>query len=425
MSKALQALRGMKDILPEQVGQWQHLQAIVTDTLAEYGYDEIRMPLMERTELFKRSVGEHTDIVEKEMYTLPERDGEGMTLRPEGTASCIRAALQNGLLHNQRQRLWYSGPMFRYERPQRGRYRQFHQIGAEAFGFAGPDVDFELLMICARLWDRLGLPGLSLEINSLGTPECRREYRDKLVAYLSEFSDQLDDDSKRRLQRNPLRVLDSKDPATRSVVADAPRLIDHLDEESSEHFEQLKQMLDSVGQAYRVNSSLVRGLDYYTHTVFEWLTDQLGAQNAVCAGGRYDGLVALIGGRSMPGVGFAMGVERLVELMDMAGSSAPAVHPHAYLVAVGDQAAQAAPALAERLRDEVSGLRLTMHCGGGSFKSQFKAADKSAAEVALVLGEDEVSDKRIGWKPLRGGDEQKQVAWDVLAGELTALLTRD
>ncbi|HHO68682.1 MAG TPA: histidine--tRNA ligase [Gammaproteobacteria bacterium] len=422
MSGILQAIRGMSDILPDRTPAWQFVETVVRELLAAYGYREIRMPIVEKTELFKRSIGEVTDIVEKEMYTFTDRNGDSLTLRPEGTAGCVRACIQHGLLHNQVQRLWYAGPMFRHERPQKGRYRQFHQVGVEVFGLQGPDIDAELLLLTARLWKRLGLDGLELQINTLGTSEARAAYRDLLVDWLRAREDRLDDDSRRRLATNPLRILDSKNPEVQALLADAPRLEDHLDAESKQHFAALRALLDDAGLAYRINPHLVRGLDYYGRTVFEWVTDRLGAQGTVCAGGRYDALVEWLGGRPTPATGFALGLERLIALLEDAGAVPPAVAPHLYLVLVGEAAARRGLVLAEQLRDAVPGLRILTHCGGGSFKSQFKKADKSGAALALVLGEDEIGSGQVGIKPLRGQGEQEHVAQDALAARLTELL---
>lgn len=410
MAKNIQAIRGMHDLLPDQIGLWQRLEDGARRVLESYGYQEIRTPLVEVTELFKRSIGEVTDIVEKEMYSFPDRNGDSLSLRPEGTASCVRAAIEHGLL-DQPRRLWYRGPMYRHERPQKGRYRQFHQIGVEVFGLEGPDIDQEVLFLTARLWRTLGLTGLRLEVNSLGETEERAAYRTELVDYLEAHHCHLDEDSRRRLLTNPLRVLDSKNPELREVIAGAPILLDHLGEASRQHFAAFCAGLDAAGIPYAVNPRLVRGLDYYNRTVFEWITDELGAQGTVCAGGRYDGLVAQLGGRPTPAVGFAMGLERLVALLGHASASDPAALPalDAYLVAVGDAAQSAAPALAERLRDLTPDLRLQCHCGGGSFKSQFKKADRSGARFALVLGEGELARGVLGVKPLREEGEQRDL----------------
>ncbi|MDG4549306.1 MAG: histidine--tRNA ligase [Candidatus Contendobacter sp.] len=407
MSKLFQAIRGMNDILPGESALWQALETTLREVLAAYGYDEIRLPLVEKTELFARSIGEATDIVEKEMYTFADRNGESLTLRPEGTAGCVRACIEHGLLHNQTQRLWYAGPMFRYEKPQKGRYRQFHQVGAEAYGMAGPDIDAELICLTARLWRRLGIGAVTLQINSLGSSAARAVYRDRLVAYFEARRAELDEDSQRRLATNPLRILDSKNPAMRAVLADAPVLIEHLDAESHAHFEELRTLLDAAGVAYQINPHLVRGLDYYCKTVFEWVTDTLGAQGAICAGGRYDGLLEQLGGPATPGVGFALGLERLAALLAAAGQPGADANPHAYLIAVGAAAQRWGLALAERLRDQAPALRLRMHCGGGGFKAQFRRADHSGARFALILGEDEVRAGTVAVKPLRDPDGQQ------------------
>ncbi|MFC1602737.1 histidine--tRNA ligase [Pseudomonadota bacterium] len=415
MAKNVQAIRGMHDILPSQTPLWQLLEDRVRNVLERYGYSEIRMPLVEQTELFKRSIGEVTDIVEKEMYTFDDRNGDSLTLRPEGTAGCVRAGIENGLLHNQVQRLWYQGPMFRHERPQKGRYRQFQQIGVETFGMAGPDIDLELILITHRIWQALGLSdGLELQINSLGTSEERLAYRELLVEYLSSNQDQLDEDSRRRLGGNPLRILDSKNPDMRELIAGAPALMDHLGDESRAHFDAICTGLDTAGVAYVINPRLVRGLDYYARTVFEWVTDRLGAQGTVCAGGRYDGLVEQLGGRATTAVGFAMGVERLVALLEEAGVE-PDEQVDAYLVLMGDEPQSRGLLLAEQLRDQLPKLRLLTHCGGGGFKSQFKKADRSGARYALVLGEDELAKGVVSIKDLREQTEQQEIALDQLA----------
>ena len=405
--QTLQAVRGMNDILPEDTPYWQELEAIIRDTLSSYGYREIRVPIVEKTELFKRSIGEVTDIVEKEMYTFEDRNGDSLTLRPEGTASCVRAGIENGLLHNQVHRLWYMGPMFRHERPQKGRYRQFHQIGVEAFGMEGPDLDAELILLTARLWKKLGLNDLELQINSLGTSEARKVYWEKLVEYFSGRQDQLDEDSQRRLSSNPLRILDSKNPDMRDLIDNAPKLTEHLDEESREHFRLLCESLNAAGISYTINPCLVRGLDYYGRTVFEWVTTRLGAQGTVCAGGRFDGLVEQLGGKPVAAAGFAMGLERLLELVR--DNLAPEHYPHAYLILVGEAAQKSGLLLAEQLRDRVDGIRILMHCGGGSFKSQFKKADKSGASLALIIGDEEIDQGTVGIKYLREDEEQQVI----------------
>ena len=415
MAKNVQAIRGMHDILPSQTPLWQLLEDRVRNVLERYGYREIRMPLVEQTELFKRSIGEVTDIVEKEMYTFDDRNGDSLTLRPEGTAGCVRAGIENGLLYNQVQRLWYQGPMFRHERPQKGRYRQFQQIGVETFGMAGPDIDLELILITHRIWQALGLSeGLELQINSLGTTDERLAYREHLVEYFSSNIDQLDEDSRRRLDGNPLRILDSKNPDMRELIAGAPALMDHLGDESRTHFDAICVGLDAVGVAYVINPRLVRGLDYYARTVFEWVTDRLGAQGTVCAGGRYDGLVEQLGGHATTAVGFAMGVERLVALLEEAGIE-PGGQVDAYLVLMGDEPQREGLLLAEQLRDQLPGLRLLTHCGGGGFKSQFKKADRSGAHYALILGDDEMAKGVVSVKNLREQTEQQEIALDQLA----------
>ena len=421
----IQAIRGMNDILPDQTPVWQYVESTVRQVLGQYGYQEIRMPVVEHTELFKRSIGEVTDIVEKEMYTFEDRNGDSLTLRPEGTAGCVRAAEEHGLLFNQTRRLWYTGPMFRHERPQKGRYRQFHQIGVECFGMAGPDIDAELLILTARLWSALGLSDHArLEINSIGTSDSRKVYRQALVAYLEQYQGKLDDDSKRRLTTNPLRILDSKDPATREILQGAPSLDDYLDDESRQHFEQLKAMLDAAGVAYTVNPALVRGLDYYGKTVFEWITDSLGAQGTICAGGRYDGLVEQLGGKPTVAVGFAMGLERLILLLETLELVPEHVNNQAdvYVTAMGDQAVAPAMALAETLRNELPGRIVVSHCGGGSFKSQMKKADRSGARFAVILGENEVAQATAGLKPLRDDQPQQEIAQADLAAVLAGLL---
>jgi histidyl-tRNA synthetase len=412
----------MNDILPDVSGTWRYLETVVRDIVQSYGYEEIRLPLLEQTELFRRSIGEVTDIVEKEMYTFDDRNGESLTLRPEATASVVRAGITNGLLHNQRQKLWTTGPMFRYEKPQKGRYRQFYQFDVEALGFDGPDVDAELIIMCARMWRALGLSRLTLEINSLGTADSRTRYREELVKYFSGVKSELDDDSIRRLEQNPLRILDSKNPDMQAIVAAAPVMIDFLDQESSKHFQELKGLLDAAGVAYSVNPRLVRGLDYYSRTVFEWVTDALGSQGAVCSGGRYDGLVEKLGGKPTPAVGWAMGIERFVALYEACGGEAPADDADVYIVAVGESTLQEAFRIAEALRDEVAHINEELNLGGGSFKSQLKRADKSNAEYALILGEQEIADRRAGLKPLRSTDDQSSVAFDELPATLARIL---
>jgi histidyl-tRNA synthetase len=418
MSETIQAIRGMNDVLPAQSAPWQLLECVARETFAEYGYREMRLPMLERTELFKRSIGEMTDIVEKEMYTFDDRGGDSVTLRPEATAGIVRAAISNGLLHNQRQKLWCAGPMFRYERPQKGRYRQFHQIDAEALGFAGPDVDAELIMMSARIWRRLGLDGLTLNLNSLGTPQSRRGYREMLLGYFRDRASALDEDSSRRLDGNPLRILDSKNPAMRELIGGAPLITDHLDPESAEHFAGLRARLESAGIEYAVNPRLVRGLDYYSRTVFEWVTTDLGSQDAVCSGGRYDGLVAQLGGGPVPAIGWALGEERVVELLRLQGRAGDESAADVYIVVGGAAAEATGLQVAEQLRDTLPGVRIETNCGGGSFKSQLKRADRSGAGYAIILGDEELARGVVGLKPLREEAGQAEVAVADLAPEL-------
>lgn len=421
MSKKIQAIRGMNDLLPDASPRWQFLEGKVRQLLARYGYREIRMPIVEQTALFKRSIGEVTDIVEKEMYTFEDRNGDSLTLRPEGTAGCVRAAEEHGLLFNQQQRLWYQGPMFRHERPQKGRYRQFHQIGVETFGLNGPDIDAELILLSARLWRDLGiLDHLTLELNTLGSSAARAEYRSALTAYLETFKSELDEDSQRRLSTNPLRILDSKDARTREILQNAPAFDQYLDEESRQHFAGLCQFLDAAGITYTLNPRLVRGLDYYGKTVFEWTTTALGSQGTVCAGGRYDALVEQLGGKATPAVGFAMGVERLVLLLETLAAFPAELEQQldVYMAASGEGADRYALLLAERLRSEQPALRILTHCGGGSFKQQIKRADKSGAALAVLLGEDEMARGVASVKYLRESKEQSEVALSDLAGFL-------
>jgi histidyl-tRNA synthetase len=423
----LKAIRGMSDILPDETPYWQYLETTVRQLLASYGYGEIRFPIVEHTELFKRSIGEVTDIVEKEMYSFDDRNGESLTLRPEGTAGCVRAAIQQGIL-NTPQRLWYSGPMFRYERPQKGRYRQFHQIGVEAFGVATPDMDAEVILMTARLWRDLGLgDSVELQLNSIGSTDSRQAYRTALVAFLEQHVDQLDEDSQRRLGTNPLRILDSKNPDVQVLLDGAPSLLDYLDDESLQDFSQLTALLDAAGIAYTVNPRLVRGLDYYNKTVFEWVTNRLGAQGTICAGGRYDGLVAQLGGKAIPAVGFAMGMERLVLLLAELGNlDVETSRADIYVVAAGNDAHRTALAVIESLRDAMPTVRIIQHTGGGSFKSQMKKADKSGAQVALIWGENEVAEGTVTVKPLRAqpeaGDRLEQQTLSVT--ELDSVLSK-
>jgi histidyl-tRNA synthetase len=404
MSRNIQPVTGMKDVLQAEIGVWQHVERAAAAVLAAYGYGEIRVPVVEHTELFKRAIGEYTDVVEKEMYTFTDLGGDSLTLRPEATAGVVRACISNGLLRGARLKLWCQGPMFRHEKPQKGRYRQFNQIDVEAIGFAGPDVDIELIALTARLWKTLGLARVRLQINSLGTPEARRAYRELLTGYFRGHFAALDADSQRRLEGNPLRILDSKIPTTQAIVANAPVLTEHLDPESRAHFAELRAGLDALGIPYTVNPRLVRGLDYYSRTVFEWITDALGAQDAVCSGGRYDGLIAQMGGEPTPAVGFAMGVERIVELVKIAGMTPAAGMPDVFVMAQGDAAQRAALGLAERLRDALPGRGIVVHCGQAKFKTQFRRADESGARLALVVGDDELARGVVALKPLRGAD---------------------
>jgi len=403
------AVRGMNDILPEDAATWRYLESIVLDVVQSYGYREIRLPLLEHTELFRRSIGAETDIVTKEMYTFLDRNEESLTLRPEATASMVRAGITNGLLHNQRQKLWTAGPMFRYEKPQKGRYRQFYQFDVEAMGYPGPDVDAELIIMCARLWQRLKLTRLNLEINSLGSPDTRVAYREALLNYFSTVKSGLDEDSIRRLGKNPLRILDSKNPDMQELIEAAPVMLDYLDADSLAHFDGLRALLDSAEVSYSVNPRLVRGLDYYNLTVFEWVTDTLGSQGAVCSGGRYDGLVEKLGGRPTPAIGWAMGIERLVALYEACGGEKSADLPHVYIVAVGEKAESCGFTLAESLRDADNTLRIELNLGGGSFKSQLKRADKCGAAYAVILGDEEVARNAAGLKPLRTNEDQIDV----------------
>jgi histidyl-tRNA synthetase len=425
LTTRIQAVRGMNDILPEETAVWQHVEDRAREVLEAYGYGEIRPPLIERTELFQRSIGEVTDIVEKEMYTFLDRSGDSLTLRPECTASMVRAAVEHSLLRGQVQRLWAIGPMFRYERPQKGRYRQFHQIDVEVFGAPGPEIDAELILLTARLWRRLDLSGLRLELNSLGTRPVQAAYRDHLVEYFSRHCQQLDDDSRRRLQSNPLRILDSKNPELQTLIEAAPKLIDHLDDESRAHFDELQAILEASGLSFCINPRLVRGLDYYTRTVFEWVTERLGAQGAVCGGGRYDNLVADIGGEPTPATGFAIGMERLVALLKTTGVQPAVRGPHVCLLALGREATQTGCSLAERLRERLPRLRLVVDGGEGSLRSKLRRADRSGARLALILGEDEVRERCASIKDLRGEAQQMRILQSELESYLEPLLPVD
>ena len=404
MSRNIPPVTGMKDVLAADIDVWQHVERTAAELLASYGYGEIRVPVVEHTELFKRAIGEYTDVVEKEMYTFTDLGGDSLTLRPEATAGIVRAAISNGLLRGARLKLWCQGPMFRHEKPQKGRYRQFNQIDVEAIGFSGPDVDIELIALTARLWKLLGLTRVRLQINSLGTPESRKAYRELLQNYFRQHLDALDADGKRRLDGNPLRILDSKHPPTQAIVANAPVLTDHLDAESQAHFAELRAGLDALGIAYTVNPRLVRGLDYYSRTVFEWITDALGSQDAICSGGRYDGLISQMGGEATPAIGFAMGVERVTELVRLAGMDPKPRAPDVFVMAQGEAGQRIALIMAEQLRDAFPGRGIVVHCGSAKFKTQFRRADESGARLALILGDDELARGVIALKPLRGAE---------------------
>ncbi|EIV8655442.1 histidine--tRNA ligase [Vibrio parahaemolyticus] len=422
MAKTIQAIRGMNDCLPTQSPLWQKLENTVKNVISAYGYNEVRMPIVEETNLFSRAVGEETDVVSKEMYTFDDRNGDSLTLRPEGTAGCVRSCIQNSLINRDEQRLWYMGPMFRHERPQKGRYRQFHQCGVEVFGLNGPDVDAELIMMTARLWRELGIDKhVRLELNSIGSQEDRTDYRTALVAFLEQHIDVLDEDCKRRMHTNPLRVLDTKNPDIQAILGDAPRLSEYLGEESKAHFAGLCELLDAAGIEYTVNERLVRGLDYYNRTVFEWITESLGAQGTVCGGGRYDGLVEQLGGKPTPAVGFAMGLERLVLMLETLELTDVRRSVDVYVVTAGEGTMMAGMKLAEQLREAISGVRVMNHFGGGNFKKQFKRADKVGAVVALVLGENEVADNTVVLKDLVGG-EQDTYSQAEVAEKIAALI---
>jgi len=425
MTSTISPVRGMNDVLPEDELLWERLETAAAELFKAYDYHRIRIPVLERTELFRRSIGEATDIVEKEMYTFEDRGGDSLTLRPEATAGIVRACLTHGLLHNRQQKLWCSGPMFRREKPQKGRYRQFHQLSVEALGFDEPEIDAELILLSARLWRALGVTHAALELNSIGTPKSRAGYRDVLVEYFSAHKDRLDADSLRRLDRNPLRILDSKNPEMAELIAGAPVITEYLDEGSREHFERLKTLLTDAGIPFTVNPRLVRGLDYYTRTVFEWVTDRLGAQSAICAGGRYDGLVAQLGGRDTPAVGWALGVERVVELVriEAAGDAEMRV-PDVFVVSAGDEARRVGFAAAETLRDRVPGISVSIGSPSAGFKAQMRRADKSGARFALIVGEDEVAAGRLGLKPLRTDEPQLSLSLDEIVRQLSSALNR-
>ena len=424
MSTKIQAIRGMNDILPEKTAFWRFVERKLSDILIGYGYQEVRFPLLEKTALFQRVIGEITDIVEKEMYTFEDRNGESLSLRPEGTAGCVRAMIEHGLLRNTIQKIWYNGAMFRYEKPQKERYRQFHQLGVEVYGLSTADIDAEILLMTARFWQVLGLKDLELQINSLGSSAARATYRKKLVEYFSSNIEQLDEDSRRRLNTNPLRILDSKNPDLKTLIENAPKLLDYLDDESKQHFEQLQMFLKAAGLKYTINPRLVRGLDYYNKTVFEWVTNKLGSQGTVCAGGRYDGLVEQLGGSNTPAIGFALGLERLIALLEAEQllQNSEENQPHIYLMMVGNEALTKGLSLAEQLRNEFPQLRLQTHCGGGSFKNQFKKADKSGAKWALILGETELANQQIGFKYLREEQSQQSFSHFELIKHLKSLL---
>ena len=421
MSQYIQSVRGMNDILPGESELWELFEETVRSWLKSYGYKPVRLPIVEPTPLFKRAIGEVTDIVEKEMYSFTDSlNGELLTLRPEGTAGCVRALIQHKLAAQHPQRLYYMGQMFRHERPQKGRYRQFNQVGVEAFGFAGPDIDAELILMGARLWDDLGLDDVRLQLNSLGQLDERAKHRAELITYFEKYSDLLDEDARRRLHSNPLRILDSKNPTMQEMIAGAPKLMDHLGAESMAHFDGVQQVLRDAGLPFEINPRLVRGLDYYNLTVFEWVTDRLGAQGTVCAGGRYDGLVEQLGGKATPACGFAMGVERLVTLIRESGGEPEIPGPDVYVVHQGDAASRMAPRVAEGLRDQ--GIDVLFHCGGGGFKSQMKKADASGATFAIIIGDDEANAGEVTLKPLRSNgeaqNEQKRISVDQLADEI-------
>ncbi|MFV2004017.1 MAG: histidine--tRNA ligase [Gammaproteobacteria bacterium] len=418
MSKFIKSIRGMHDVLPDDSHRWQAFESVIRQLMAAYGYKEIRMPLVESTDLFCRSIGEVTDIVEKEMYTFEDRNGDKLSLRPEGTASCVRAGIQHGLLYNQVQRLWYNGPMFRHERPQKGRYRQFHQFGVEAYGIDTPDIDAELILIGARLWKQLGLKGVRLELNTLGSNQSRKEYKKVLIDYLNQHHDLLDEDSIRRLTTNPLRILDSKNPAMKDMLDNAPALMDHLDDESRQQFDKLTARLDVIGIEYTINPRLVRGLDYYCKTVFEWITDELGAQGTICAGGRYDGLVELLGGKVTSAVGFALGVERILALLESQQEQL-AETIDVYMVLLGEASEIKGLQLSEQIREHNPDIKMITHCGAGSIKSQMKKADKSGADIALILAEDELKNERLTVKYLREKKDQTTIGFDELLTFIT------
>ena len=422
MTDKLKNIRGMNDILPNISSTYRYIESILGGIVSSYGYSEIRLPLLEHTELFKRSIGEITDIVEKEMYSFLDRNGESLTLRPEATAGVVRAGITNGLLHNQKQKLWTSGPMFRYEKPQQGRYRQFYQFDVEVLGHGGPDIDAELIIMSARIWKQLGISRVNLELNSLGTPESRASYKKELVKYFTNVKSKLDKDSIRRLDQNPLRILDSKNPEMQEIIKKAPVILDYLDEESRMHFNKLQALLNVAGVNFTLNPRLVRGLDYYSRTVFEWVTDALGSQGAVCSGGRYDGLVKKLGGKDTPAIGWAIGMERLVALYETSGGKQPTSNADLYIVSSGPGTLEKAFELSEKLRNDVTGIKVEMNLGGGTFKSQMKRADKSGAKFALIIGEQELIDGNIVLKPMRNHDEQISIDFKMLTETLKSKL---
>ena len=409
MSDQIKSVRGMPAILPGEIKKWQYVEAVAKSVLNTYSYNEIRTPIVERSELFQRTIGENTDIVAKEMYTFFDRNDQSLSLRPEATAGIIRSGIDQGFFYNQTQKLWSIGPMYRYERPQKGRYRQFHQINMEAFGFQGPDIDLEMILLTRRIWKALNLNSLKLELNSLGSPESRKEYKRQLQDYFNDHQKELDEDSLKRLNRNPLRILDSKNPDLQTLIESAPKMIDFLDHESNEHFEGLRTKLQEHAIEYNLNTRLVRGLDYYTRTVFEWTTDKLGAQATVCGGGRYDELVVELGGQVTPAIGCAIGLERLIELVELSGQNEQNNPLTIYIVAVGPEAEGQGFLLAEELRDAYPDLSIEMNLNGGNFKQQFKRADKAGSDIALILGDDEIRQQTVGVKPMRSEGSQETV----------------
>ena len=422
MTNKLKNIRGMNDILPNISSTYRYIESILGKIVSSYGYSEIRLPLLEHTELFKRSIGEITDIVEKEMYSFLDRNGESLTLRPEATAGVVRAGITNGLIYNQKQKLWTSGPMFRYEKPQQGRYRQFYQFDVEVLGHEGPDIDAELIIMSARIWKHLGISRVNLQLNSLGIPEARVSYKRELVKYFTSLKSELDEDSIRRLNQNPLRILDSKNPEMQEIIKKAPIILDYLDEESKIHFNKLQALLNAAGVSFTINPRLVRGLDYYSRTVFEWVTDALGSQGAICSGGRYDGLIKKLGGKDAPAIGWAIGMERLVSLYEKSGGKQPLSNADIYIVSSGSGTLEKAFELSEKLRNDIKGIKVEINLGGGTFKSQMKRADKSGAKFALIIGEQELIDGNIAIKPMRNNDEQINIDFKKLTETLKSKL---